>query len=42
MEIVFNNIAYRYKNKKLFDKLNLTIESNKITGITGENKSILC
>ena len=42
MEIVFKNVTYSYKNKRLLDKINLKIESNKITGITGDNKSILC
>ncbi len=42
MEVVFKNVTYSYKNKRMLDKINLTIESNKITGITGENKSILC
>ena len=42
MEIVLKNVTYSYKNKRLLDKINLTIESNKITGITGDNKSVLC
>lgn len=42
MEIVLKNVTYNYKNKKLLNKLNLTIEHNKITGITGSYKSILC
>ena len=42
MEIVLKNVTYSYKNKRVLDKINLTIESNKITGITGDNKSILC
>lgn len=42
MEIVFKNVIYSYKNKKLLDKINLTINDNKITGITGENKTVLC
>ena len=42
MEIVFNNLIYSYKNKKLLDRINLKIESNKITGITGPNKTVLC
>jgi len=42
VEIVLKNVIYNYKNKRLLDKINLTIESNKITGITGEYKSILC
>lgn len=42
MEIVLKNVNYSYKNKKLLDKVSLTIESNKITGIIGDNKSILC
>ena len=42
MEIVFNNVTYKYKNKKLLNNINLTIESNKITGITGDNKTLLC
>ena len=42
MEIVLKNVTYNYKNKKLLNKLNLVIEHNKITGITGNYKSILC
>lgn len=42
MEIKLKNITYSYKNKRILDKINITIESNKITGITGDNKSILC
>lgn len=42
MEIVLNNVIYSYKNKKLLDKINLKIEDNKITGITGEYKTLLC
>jgi len=42
MEIVLKNVTYSYKNKRLLDKINTTIEANKITGITGNNKSILC
>ena len=42
MEIIINNLTYVYKNKKVLDNLNLKIESNKITGITGNNKTLLC
>ena len=42
MEITLKNIGYRYKNKKLLDHINLKIEDNHITGITGEYKSLLC
>lgn len=42
MEITLKNIIYRYKNKRLLDKINLKIEDNCITGITGEYKTILC
>ena len=42
MEIVLKNVSYSYKNKKKLDKISLIIESNKITGITGNNKSTLC
>lgn len=42
MEIIIKNLIYSYKNKKLIDKLNLKIEDNKITGITGPNKTVLC
>lgn len=42
MEITFKNVSYRYKNKRLLDHINLKIENNRITGITGEYKSLLC
>jgi len=42
MEIALKNVSYRYKNKKLLDHINLKIEDNHITGITGEYKSLLC
>lgn len=42
MEIVFNNVTYSYKNKRMLDRINLVIEDNKITGITGEYKTVLC
>jgi len=42
MEITLKNIGYKYKNKKILDHINLKIESNHITGITGEYKSLLC
>ena len=42
MEIVIKNLTYIYKNKKLLNKVNLVIESNKITGITGTYKTLLC
>lgn len=42
MEIILKNVTYTYKNKKLLNKLNLNIEDNKITGIIGNYKTILC
>ena len=42
MEIILKNVTYSYKSKRLLDKINLNIESNKITGITGDAKSVLC
>ena len=42
MEIVLKNVTYTYKSRKLIDKVSLSIESNKITGITGDAKSVLC
>lgn len=42
MEITLKNIGYHYKNKKILDHINLKIEDNHITGITGEHKSLLC
>ena len=42
MEITFKNVTYSYKNKKVLDKINLVINNNKITGITGDNKTLLC
>ncbi len=41
MEIVLKNVSYRYKNKKLLEKVNLKISGEKITGITGDNKTLL-
>lgn len=41
MEIVLKNVSYRYKNKKLLEKINLKIRGEKITGITGDNKTLL-
>lgn len=41
MEIVLKNIGYHYKNKKYLEKINLKIRSNVITGITGDNKTLL-
>ena len=41
MEIVFKNVGYRYKNRKLLEKVNLKIRNNMITGITGDNKTLL-
>ena len=40
MEITLKNVGYRYKNKKILDHINLKIEDNHITGITGEYKSM--
>ena len=42
MEITLKNVGYRYKNKKILDHINLKIEHNRITGITGEYKTLLC
>lgn len=42
MEIILKNVNYRYKNKKLLDRINLNIKDNQITGITGEYKSLIC
>ena len=42
MEIVLKNATYSYKNRKLLNKINITINHNVITGITGENKTVLC
>ena len=42
MEIILKNVTYNYKNKKLLNKVNLKIEANKITGITGNYKTLLC
>ena len=42
MEITLKNVSYRYKNKKLLERINLKIEDNHITGIIGEYKSLLC
>lgn len=42
MEITLKNISYRYKSKKILDHINLKIENNHITGITGEYKTLLC
>ena len=41
MEIVLKNIGYQYKNKKILEKINLKIGPGKITGITGNNKTLL-
>jgi len=41
MEIVLKNVNYRYKSKKILEKINLKISSGKITGITGDNKTLL-
>lgn len=42
MEITLKNVGYRYKNKKILDHINLKIENNHITGITGDYKTLLC
>ena len=42
MEITLKNVSYRYKNRKLLDRINLKIADNRITGITGDYKTILC
>lgn len=42
MEVTLKNVNYRYKNKKLLERINLKIEDNHITGIIGEYKSLLC
>ncbi len=41
MEIILKNVGYHYKNKKYLEKINLKIKSNTITGITGDNKTLL-
>lgn len=41
MEVVLKNVNYRYKSKKILEKVNLKISSDKITGITGDNKTLL-
>ena len=41
MEVVLKNVNYRYKGKKILDKINLRISGSKITGITGDNKTLL-
>ena len=41
MEIVIKNVNYRYKSKKILEKINLKISSGRITGITGDNKTLL-
>lgn len=42
MEITLKNVGYRYKNRKILDHINLKIEDNRITGITGQYKTLLC
>ena len=37
MEIILDHVCFGYKNNKLFDDLNLKINSNVITGIIGNN-----
>lgn len=41
MEITLKNVGYRYKNKKYLDKINLKFRSSVVTGITGDNKTLL-
>lgn len=41
MEIELKNIGYKYKNKKILDKIDLVFKEASITGITGEPKSLL-
>lgn len=41
MEIILKNVGYQYKGKKYLDKINLKIRSESITGITGDNKTLL-
>lgn len=41
MEIVLKNVSYRYKNQRILEKINLKISHNRITGITGNNKTVL-
>ncbi len=41
MEIILKNVGYQYKGKKYLDKINLKIKSESITGITGDNKTLL-
>lgn len=42
MEIVFTDVSYKYRNKKILNSINFTIKANKITGITGDNKTLIC
>lgn len=42
MEIIFEDVGYRYKNKKILDHINLKIKDNHIIGITGKYKTLLC
>ena len=41
MEIKFNNLSYKEKNKYILKNINLKIKDNLITGIYGENKEII-
>ena len=41
MEVVLKNVSYRYKNKKLLERINLKIRDDRITGVTGDNKTLL-
>lgn len=39
MEIIFKNVNYQLNGKKYLDKINIKINGEKITGITGDNKT---
>ena len=41
MEIVINNLYFSYKDKEVFNNLNLKFNSNVITGIIGNGKTTL-
>ncbi len=40
MEITLKGVSYRYKSKTVLDKISLNINSNKITGVIGDNKTL--
>lgn len=39
MEIKLENVYYRYKNKKIFNDLNISFDSSSIIGVIGDDKS---